>query len=48
MPGLQLDQDIINVIEIKYSNDTFYYIFYSFYYRTTYGLVFNSRWRTKR
>ena len=48
MPGLQLDQDIINVIEIKHSNDTFYYIFYSLYYRITYSLVFNSRWRNKK
>lgn len=46
MPGLQLDQDIINVIEIKHNNDTFY-IFYSFYYRI-YSLVFTCRRRNKK
>ena len=46
MPGLQLDQDIINVIEIKHSNDRFY-IFYGFYYHT-YSLVFTCRRRNKK
>lgn len=46
MPGLQLDQDIINGIEIKHNNDMLD-IFYGFYYHT-YSLEFTCGRRNKK